>query len=164
MRLGLDPQYLSGIDPVGVRDAAVELEKALHRGIVSVGDGGQRVSLADDIPFGCHRKPGGDTQHLAGINLVHVADTVISGDIIDRSIELFRDVPQGIPGAHRVIDSSQKAALLSKHEIGACIILCQRRKRRAGRNAMAKLPAMEGKAKFPLHGDKNWYKIELLYE
>ena len=33
-RLWLDPQYLSGIDPVGVVNAAVKLQQAFHCGIV----------------------------------------------------------------------------------------------------------------------------------
>jgi hypothetical protein len=92
-RLWLDPQYLSGIDPVGVVNAAVKLQQAFHCGIVPVGNRGQGISLADDIPFGCHWKLGGDPQHLSGINLVYVADAVIPGDIVDRGVKFFRDVP-----------------------------------------------------------------------
>lgn len=92
-RLWLDPQYLSGIDPVGVINAAVKLQQAFHCGIVPVGNRGQGISLADDIPFGCHRKLSGDPQHLSGINLVYVADAVIPGDIVDRGVKFFRDVP-----------------------------------------------------------------------
>lgn len=72
-RLWLDPQYLSGIDPVGVVNAAVKLRRrstvVLYRSAIE-----DRVSpWQDDIPFGCHRKLGGDPQHLSGINLVYVA-------------------------------------------------------------------------------------------
>ena len=58
-RLWLDPQYLSGIDPVGVVNAAVKLQQAFHLSLIHISSYSNRLlsDLAFPVPVSIYALP-----------------------------------------------------------------------------------------------------------